>query len=145
MRGDARKIDIMKDTSAPVFKLENTIRNYAWGSYNGLSLYAGVVTDSGKPSAECWMGSHPDAPSSLLLPDGKALPLPKYIHDNPMKSLGEEVFAEFDDLPFLFKALSASMPLSIQVHPDKARAEIGFEREEKRGLAAIGARARLQG
>lgn len=124
----------MKDTSAPVFKLENTIRNYAWGSYNGLSLYAGVATDSGKPSAECWMGSHPDAPSSLLLPDGKALPLPKYIHDNPMKSLGEEVFAEFDDLPFLFKALSASMPLSIQVHPDKARAAIGFEREEKRGL-----------
>jgi mannose-6-phosphate isomerase len=82
------------------------------------------------------MGAHPDAPSSLTLPGGSTLPgggalsLVKYIHDYPMKSLGEEVFSEFGDLPFLFKALSASMPLSIQVHPDKARVEAGFEREE---------------
>jgi len=133
----------MSERETSVFKLENPIRNYAWGSYDGLRDWAGIRTDGAKPSAECWMGAHPEAPSSLALPRGSSLPdgstpsddgalsLAKYIHDYPMKSLGEEVFSEFGDLPFLFKALSASMPLSIQVHPDKARAEAGFEREEK--------------
>ena len=133
----------MSERITPVFKLENPIRNYAWGSYDGLKNWAGIKTDSTKPSAECWMGAHPEAPSSLALPRDSSLPdgstppgdgalsLSKYIHDYPIKSLGEEVFSEFGDLPFLFKALSASMPLSIQVHPDKARAEAGFEREEK--------------
>ena len=127
----------MSERVTPVFKLDNPIRNYAWGSYDGLKDWAGIKTDGAKPSAECWMGAHPEAPSSLALPGGSSLTsgsilsLTKYIHDYPMKSLGEEVFAEFGDLPFLFKALSASMPLSIQVHPDKARAKAGFDREEK--------------
>lgn len=124
----------MSERETPVFKLENPIRNYAWGSYDGLRDWAGIKTDGAKPSAECWMGAHPEDPSSLALPGGSTLSLAKYIHDYPMKSLGEEVFAEFGDLPFLFKALSASMPLSIQVHPDKARAEAGFDSEEKRGI-----------
>ncbi|MHB9153137.1 MAG: mannose-6-phosphate isomerase, class I [Spirochaetales bacterium] len=124
----------MNENSAPVFKLENTIRNYAWGSYDGLSLFAGIQQDAGKPSAECWMGDHPDAPSSIILPEGNRLSLQRYIRDYPMKTLGEEVFSEFGDLPFLFKVLSASMPLSIQVHPDKAKAEEGFDREERSGI-----------
>jgi mannose-6-phosphate isomerase len=120
--------------SAPLFKLENTIRNYAWGSYDGLSLYAGIEQDPAKPSAECWMGAHPEAPSAILLPGGGKLSLQKFIREFPIKSLGEEVFCEFGDLPFLFKVLSASMPLSIQVHPDKAAAEKGFDAEEKLGI-----------
>ncbi len=124
----------MSKPETPIFRLDNPIRNYAWGSYDGLSTWAGISTDGGKPSAECWMGAHPDDPSSILLPDGAHLPLPKYISDYPLKSLGKEVFAEFGDLPFLFKVLSASMPLSIQIHPDKAQAEAGFEREEKLGI-----------
>ena len=124
----------MNENFAPVFRLENTIRNYAWGNYDGLSLYAGIKQDTGKPSAEFWMGAHPDAPSSIILPEGNRLSLQKYIRDYPMKTLGEDVFSEFGDLPFLFKVLSASMPLSIQVHPDKAKAEEGFDREEKSGI-----------
>lgn len=121
----------MIEGEMPVFRLENPIRNYAWGSYDGLKTWAGIATDGAKPSAECWMGAHPEAPSAIDMPGGGVLSLSRYIHDNPINSLGEEVFAEFGDLPFLFKVLSASMPLSIQVHPDKARAEAGFEREEK--------------
>ena len=124
----------MNENVANALKLENTIRNYAWGSYDGLTLYAGIKQDSGKPSAEYWMGVHPDAPSSVILPDGNKFPLQKLIRDYPIKTLGDEVFSEYGDLPFLFKVLSASMPLSIQVHPDKARAERGFESEDRRGL-----------
>ncbi len=125
---------VRREKTTSVFKLQNPIRNYAWGSYDGLSLWAGIETGGKKPSAECWMGAHPDDPSSLVRPDGSLLPLPRYIHDYPMRSLGEEVFAEYGDLPFLFKALSASMPLSIQVHPDKVRAEAGFARENEKSL-----------
>lgn len=124
----------MQEFSATMYRMKNMIRNYAWGSYDGLSRFAGITQDPGKPSAECWMGSHPDAPSTLLMPDGNALSLRKLIQDYPIKALGDEVFSEFGDLPFLFKALSASMPLSIQVHPDKRKAERGFAAEEAGGI-----------
>jgi mannose-6-phosphate isomerase len=118
-----------------VFPLSNPVRNYAWGSYDGLSRYAGMAQDRDKPTAECWMGAHPDAPSILRLPDGAGLSLNKYIAEQPVRALGDEVFSEFGELPFLFKVLSASMPLSIQVHPDKPRAEAGFAREEAAGIS----------
>jgi len=124
----------MQKTTGQIFHLRNTIRNYAWGSYDGLSKYAALAVDRGKPSAEYWMGSHPAAPSAIMLPDGTSLSLQKFIHNQPIKTLGDEVFSEYGDLPFLFKVLSASMPLSIQVHPDKSKAEEGFDREEKSGL-----------
>jgi mannose-6-phosphate isomerase len=117
-----------------MFLLDNPVRHYAWGSYDGLSIYAGMAQDKDRPSAECWMGAHPDDPSLLRLPDGGKLGLDKYIAEQPVRSLGDEVFSEFGGLPFLFKVLSASMPLSIQVHPDKAEAEAGFAREEARGV-----------
>ena len=125
----------MNGNAGPVFRLVNTIRNYAWGSYDGLARFAGIEQEPGKPSAECWMGSHPDAPSSLLIPGGERLSLQKFIREYPIRTLGEEVFSEFGDLPFLFKVLSASMPLSIQVHPDREKAERGFDGEELRGIA----------
>ena len=118
----------------PISPLLNPVRNYAWGSYDGLSTYAGVPQDRDKPTAEYWMGAHPNAPSILLLPGGGRLALDKYIADQPIKALGDEVFSEFGELPFLFKVLSASMPLSIQVHPDKAKAEAGYDREEAMGI-----------
>lgn len=124
----------MSAKARTIFKLQNPVRDYAWGSMDGLRRWAGIKTDGAKPAAESWMGSHPQAPSFLLLPEGGRISLEKYIRDYPKESLGEKVLAEYGDLPFLFKVLSASMPLSIQVHPDKARSEIGFEREEKQGI-----------
>ncbi|MCX7026162.1 MAG: mannose-6-phosphate isomerase, class I [Spirochaetes bacterium] len=117
-----------------VFPLSNPVRNYAWGSYDGLSRYTGIAQDRDKPMAEYWMGAHPDDPSLLILPDGEKLTLDKYIAEQPVRALGDEVFSSFGELPFLFKVLSASMPLSIQVHPDKAKAEAGFAREETLGI-----------
>ena len=125
----------MQSTLPLIFPLSNSVRNYAWGSYDGLSKYAGLAQDRDKPTAECWMGAHPDAPSILRLPDGASLPLDRYIAEQPVRALGDEVFSEFGELPFLFKVLSASMPLSIQVHPDKAQAEAGFARQDAAGIS----------
>lgn len=48
--------------------------------------------------------------------------------------LGEAVANRFGELPFLFKVLCATQPLSIQVHPNKRNSEIGFAKENAAGI-----------
>lgn len=126
--------DPVKMAAFPIFRLENPVRNYAWGSYEGFSTYAGIPQDKDKPSAEYWMGAHPDSPSFVVLPDGRKISLLSHIEAEPCASLGERLLERSASLPFLFKVLSASMPLSLQVHPGKKAAEEGFAREEKAGI-----------
>lgn len=116
------------------FVMKNTTRHNVWGSYDGFQNYAHIPQAKDKPSAEYWMGDHPNDPSHILFPDGSCLPLDKLIRTNPQALLGKDVSQQFGDLPFLFKVLSASMPLSIQVHPDKEKAKEGFEREKAKGI-----------
>jgi mannose-6-phosphate isomerase len=126
-RGEHR----MKEAYGRIHLLDNTVQNYAWGSYTGFSKYLGIEQAPDKPSAELWMGAHPQAPSMLIEPTGAKIPLDKFIEADPDGSLGGKAARAFGGLPFLFKVLSASMPLSIQVHPTKTRAEAGFAREEQ--------------
>ncbi len=80
------------------------------------------------------MGAHPRGASELILPEGR-LGLDEAIARDPEGMLGADCLARFGtQLPFLFKALSAERPLSIQVHPDKGRAEEGFDRENSAGI-----------
>jgi mannose-6-phosphate isomerase len=78
----------------------------------------GTAAD-GNPYAELWMGTHPGAPSRVILPHGEI-------------NLGD---ITADPLPFLFKLLAVEKPLSIQAHPNLAQAREGFERENREGLA----------
>ena len=39
-----------------------------------------------------------------------------------------------NQLPYLFKVLAAAQPLSIQAHPDRERARIGFARENRSAI-----------
>lgn len=50
------------------------------------------------------------------------------------KILGAGTAAQFGELPYLFKVLSAEKALSVQVHPSKAQAEEGFAKEEAAGI-----------
>ncbi len=83
--------------------------------------------------AEIWMGAHPSAPSTVQI-EGSRIGLDDLIRRDPDAFLGETVVARFGEtLPFLFKILSAGKPLSIQAHPSKQKARIGFERENLAG------------
>ena len=100
-----------------VYKLQNEIMRYDWGSPGFIPELLGIKNPDGKPYAELWMGTHPRGPSLALLDEGK----------RPLSDLT-------GSLPFLFKVLAAEKPLSIQAHPDKARAEAGFARENSLGI-----------
>ncbi len=88
----------------------------------------------GTPLAEMWLGAHPKAPSTIEIAD-KQLPLDEYIAANQAAILGEAKDIFDGALPFLLKVLAAKEPLSIQVHPDKATAELGFAEENNLGIA----------
>ena len=96
-----------------VWPLENQIRPYAWGSRSFIQDLVGL--EPGEPAAEWWMGAHPQAPSRL--PDGRTL-------------------AEVEPaLPYLMKVLAAAAPLSLQAHPSREQAALGYAREEAAGIA----------
>ncbi len=115
-----------------LLKLENVIQNYAWGSKQSISELFGIANPNREPQAEIWMGAHPNgcskvAETGTLLSD--------VLTENRQSSLGDYTTARFGELPYLFKVLAAETPLSIQVHPNKHKAEIGFARENKAGIA----------
>lgn len=118
--------------------LKNKIHEYAWGSKTFIPELIGETSPSERPHAEMWMGSHSKA-SSIAVYNGYSISLDKLIADDPPGTLGLSVAKNFsNNLPFLFKALAAEKPLSIQAHPNKEQAKAGFTREnrEKIGLDA---------
>jgi len=99
-----------------IYKLQNQIKNYDWGSAKLIPDLLGLKdNDPNKPCAEMWMGTHPSAPSRVI-ESGVSL---------------KEISGE---LPFLLKLIAVEKPLSIQVHPDKEQAAEGFKRENDAGI-----------
>ncbi|WP_019210027.1 mannose-6-phosphate isomerase [Yersinia massiliensis] len=115
-------------------KMKNAVQNYAWGSTTALTELYGIANPQAKPMAELWMGAHPKSSSEVADANGQWHSLREVIEQDPEANLGHDVFTRFGELPFLFKVLCAAQPLSIQVHPSKAAAEIGFAKENKAGI-----------
>ena len=117
-----------------LYRLHGTIQPYAWGGHDYIpQLLRREPTD--QPAAELWFGDHPQAPSTIEA-DGRQLPLDAWIAENPARALSAQSRQRFGDrLPFLLKVLDVRLPLSIQLHPDKAQAEAGYAREEAAGIA----------
>lgn len=100
------------NTRKSVIGLVPVYKDYAWGIRGMDSRVARYALESkvmdevdpDTPYAELWIGTHPKGPSKLKT--GELL----------QDQIGEE-------LPFLFKVLSAGKALSIQAHPDKENAE----------------------
>ena len=117
-----------------IYPLKCSIMNYEWGSKRFLAELCGRHSPSDLPEAELWIGAHPRAPSHILY-EGKWRPLNEIIREFPFEILGNRVVDRFGkNLPFLFKIIAPEKALSIQVHPDKIRAERGFRLEEERGI-----------
>lgn len=115
-------------------KLINTVQNYAWGNKQALTELYGIANPDNLPLAELWMGAHPKSSSQIRDKHGELHSLRAIIDADKPGMLGTAVARRFAELPFLFKVLSAEMPLSIQVHPDKAAAEAGYARENARHI-----------
>lgn len=111
--------------------MRNPIQEYTWGSTTYISGMLGLYSSVLKPQAELWMGAHPKAPSEVRI-DGQWISLPEAIEQNPSEILGEAVSKAFlRQLPFLFKILAVERPLSIQVHPNRSQAVMGYNRENR--------------
>ena len=117
------------------------VQHYDWGTIAEIPRLLGVESD-GRPWAEYWLGAHPKAPSLLAddcdingadRADG-GQPLDRWLAEHPdqLGQASREVFG--DRLSFLLKILSAEQPLSIQAHPSRTQAQLGFAQENAAGV-----------
>ncbi|MCH2175189.1 MAG: mannose-6-phosphate isomerase, class I [Lentisphaeria bacterium] len=112
------------------FRMENTIQNYDWGSTKLIQGLMDKPASESEKWAEVWMGAHPKAPSKVGDSD-----LATLIDENPIKFLGEATAKKFENrLPYMMKLLAAAKGLSIQAHPNKQQAEVGFKKENEAGI-----------
>ena len=110
-------------------RLTGVIRPYAWGSLTAIPEFLGVEP-TGEPQAELWLGAHPLAPSTL---NGE--PLDKVVSQDPVGVVGPASVEAFGPrLPFLVKIIAAGQPLSLQAHPSREQAEVGYAREQAAGV-----------
>ncbi|MFK8008581.1 MAG: mannose-6-phosphate isomerase, class I [Saprospiraceae bacterium] len=117
-----------------VFPIKGAIQNYAWGGKEFIPKLMRLQSADNQSFAEVWLGAHQRGPAQLDM-DGKEMSLKEFLEKNP-KALGEKVINKFGKrLPYLFKVLDVQKMLSIQTHPTKEAAEIGFVREEKAGIS----------
>ena len=116
-------------------RLVNPVREYEWGSTTYLPDLLGRPP-TGRPQAELWIGAHPLDPS--MIEGGAPAPrsLLELVDSSPVRQLGQRAAARFSGrLPFLLKVLAVDQPLSLQLHPDQARAARGFRAEDEAGVA----------
>ena len=116
-----------------IYKLDNIIQNYPWGSTTAMNALFGISNPDSLPQAELWMGAHPNG-CSKIVNNGSSQLLSEWIEASPEQVLGRYTCDKFGELPYLMKVLSADKPLSIQVHPKKSKAVEGFERENQAGI-----------
>lgn len=111
--------------------LTGTVQHFAWGDRTEIPRILGIEPD-GQPWAEYWLGSHHAGPSSF--DDEPGLTLAAYLAEHP-EEVGKRHRKKFGPrLPYLLKILSASGPLSLQVHPTREQAIAGFAKESLLGL-----------
>lgn len=123
----------MEAAAQTIFELKGKVQHYSWGGYDFIPRLLGIENNEQQPYAEYWMGAHPNYSSTINI-NGEWVALNEYIADSKHTILGEETAAKFGSLPYLFKVLDVRQMLSIQVHPDKASAQINFETENAAGI-----------
>jgi len=108
--------------------IRNAARDYAWGDTGAIPSMLGEP-ETGRPQAELWLGSHVDDPADLSHETELASTLLDLIQGDV-----DQYGVDGAGLPFLLKVLGIGQPLSLQVHPDRAQAIEGFERENALGI-----------
>jgi len=94
-----------------IYPLKGAIQHYAWGGHTYLPELLNIANKTQEPFAEYWIGTHHRGPAKVQLGDNWT------------------DIREMAKLPFLLKILDVGDMLSIQSHPNKTQAEIGFKNE----------------
>jgi len=117
---------------AGIYPLNGRLQHYVWGGERYIPHLLHIdKTES--HYAEYWLGAHPSAPSKVI-GTKEEISLDDFLHQNPT-ALGQQSRQLFgDNLPYLLKILDVANPLSIQLHPTKEQAKIGFAQENVVGI-----------
>lgn len=99
-----------------IFQIEGKVQHYDWGGNEFIPNLLGLINENRQPFAEYWLGTHPSAMSICF--DGNT----------------KMALDQYSKIPYLFKILDVRAMLSIQVHPSKNEAELGFELENQAGI-----------
>lgn len=118
-----------------VYAIRPVPKHYAWGSHRTLQhVFHLNEHETQQPLAEMWFSGHAQSPSSVMV-DGTEQPLTSMIERNPIDMVGRRGSEEFGPvLPYLFKLICATEPLSLQVHPVSFQARAGFNEENRAGI-----------
>lgn len=117
-----------------IYKLIGCEQNYLWGGKQFIPQLLGINNSTDQYYAEWWLGAHSSAPA-LVEFAGRRQPLTQLLSESP-QLLGKKSAVQFgQDLPYLLKILDVAKPLSIQLHPTKQQAELGFIEENEKGIA----------
>ncbi|UBU76499.1 mannose-6-phosphate isomerase, class I [Pasteurella multocida] len=117
-----------------IYQLTGRLQHYVWGGKDYLPALLGMKKETEQYYAEWWLGAHVSAPSMLDV-EGKETSLATFLAQKPT-ALGDKSLSQFgSELPYLLKILDVAKPLSIQLHPTKKQAEIGFAQENAQGIA----------
>lgn len=115
-----------------IFTLQGNIQHYSWGGFEFIPALLSLSNENSQPFAEYWLGAHPN--HSATLKESPLLTLKDFIEKDKSTVLGKKVVEQFSSLPYLVKVLDVRQMLSIQAHPDKRSAEIGYEEENRKGI-----------
>lgn len=114
----------MKDAPC-MYQLKGIVQHYSWGGHAFIPDLLGEKNPEGKPWAEYWLGAHPNFPA---LAGDTAQPLDQFLQHHP------QWLVDGESLPYLLKVLDVRQMLSIQVHPSKDGAAIGYDEEDAKGI-----------
>jgi len=117
-----------------IYKLQGVIQHYSWGGYQFIPELLHIENKEHRPFAEYWLGAHPNHPSSLQV-NNVSYTLNDFIRQHKEISTGKNENKSPAALPYLLKVLDVRQMLSIQVHPNKANAKIGFDNENKLNIS----------
>lgn len=122
----------LKQNVKKIFLIEGKIQRYDWG---GRRFISNLIRRKKSVAnyAEYWLGAHLKAPSIIKTKAGN-ISLDFFLKQKPIEFLGLRVAKMYGKLPYLFKVLDVDKMLSIQVHPNKKAAEIGFKLENEKGI-----------
>lgn len=103
-------------SEADIYPLQGAVQHYDWGGKEYIPKLLSKGNPEQKPFAEYWIGTHHRGPAQVKI-----------------KNSWVDI-REISNLPFLLKILDVDDMLSIQSHPNKQQAEIGFAHENKIGI-----------